>query len=95
MRSFNRFELKYLLHADSVDLLARDLAGPLRPDRHGHDGRYALTSLYYDSPDLVYYWAKVDALKVRRKLRIRHYETARPLGPDDDVFPAWSSPSSS
>lgn len=85
IRSFNRFELKYLVAAD-VAGPAADLGQWLRPDPQGDAGRYALTSLYYDSSDLTCYWAKVDGLKVRRKLRIRHYETPRPLRSDDPVF---------
>lgn len=85
-RSFNRFELKYVLHAGRVAAVEADLANHLRPDAHGDAGQYALTSLYYDSPDLVCYWAKIDGLKTRRKLRIRRYETGAALGPDDPVF---------
>jgi hypothetical protein len=85
-RSFNRFELKYLLDVGRIPALAADLANHLRPDQHGDAGQYALTSLYYDSPDLVCYWAKIDGLKTRRKVRIRRYETGRPLTPSDPVF---------
>jgi hypothetical protein len=86
IRSFNRFELKYLINTEQARAVAEDLVGFLSPDRHGEGGRYALTSLYYDSADLSCYWAKIDGLKVRRKLRIRHYESAALLGPDDPVF---------
>ena len=86
IRSFNRFELKYLLDVAQVAEVSGDLARYLRPDPYGEAGRYALTSLYYDSPDLVCYWAKIDGLKFRRKLRIRHYETSRSLEPGDPVY---------
>lgn len=86
IRSFNRFELKYLLDAGAVAEVADDLSRYLQPDRHGDTGRYALTSLYYDSADLVCYWAKVDGLKFRRKLRIRYYETRGPLADGGPVF---------
>ena len=56
-RSFNRFELKYVLSAARVPAVEADLANHLQPDSHGDGGQYALTSLYYDSPDLVCYWA--------------------------------------
>lgn len=86
IRSFNRFELKYLISTTQAGAVSADLLGFLSPDRHGEGGRYALTSLYYDSADLSCYWAKIDGLKVRRKLRIRHYESAAALDPADPVF---------
>ena len=86
IRSFNRFELKYLVTSGQAEALAADLADYLGPDPYGENGRYVLTSLYYDSLDLACYWAKLDGLKVRRKLRIRHYETAAELADTDPVF---------
>jgi SPX domain protein involved in polyphosphate accumulation len=49
-------------------------------------GCYYVTSLYYDGPDLGFYWEKADGLKFRRKLRIRHYESSGPLTADTPVF---------
>ena len=57
------------------------------PDDHGDSvGCYYLSSLYYDSPDFRFYWEKVDGIRFRRKLRIRHYESAEPLTADTPVF---------
>jgi len=57
------------------------------PDDHGNSvGCYYLSSLYYDSPDFRFYWEKVDGIKFRRKLRIRHYESSGPLTADAPVF---------
>jgi hypothetical protein len=39
--------------------------------------RYTVRSLYYDSPKLDFYWEKIDGVKVRRKLRIRSYNTLK------------------
>jgi hypothetical protein len=57
------------------------------PDEHGYnDGRYTLSSLYYDSPDLRCYRENEAGLKVRRKLRIRHYETGEVFTDESPVF---------
>ena len=87
IRRFNRFELKYLVPIRDAERFKEALRRNLVPDNHGDSaGCYYLSSLYYDSPDYRCYWEKVDGIKFRRKLRIRHYETAGPLTPDTPVF---------
>ena len=87
IRKFNRFELKYLVPLKAAEAFKHDLRANLVPDDHGDDvGAYALTSLYYDSPDFRFYWEKVDGVRLRRKLRIRRYETAELLTPETPVF---------
>jgi len=87
IRKFNRFELKYLITLQQAKLFKSALRAYLVPDEHGdNDGRYALASLYYDSPNLRCYWEKVDGVKFRRKLRIRRYETGEVLTEDTSVF---------
>jgi hypothetical protein len=57
------------------------------PDENGnHNGRYALSSLYYDSPDLRCYRENEDGVKFRRKLRIRRYETGEVFTDESPVF---------
>ncbi|MCG2785352.1 MAG: polyphosphate polymerase domain-containing protein [Anaerolineae bacterium] len=74
IRKFNRFELKYLLTLQQAERFKTALQAYLVADEHGNgNGRYPLSSLYYDSPDLRCYREKVDGLKFRRKLRIRLY----------------------
>jgi len=74
VRSFNRYELKYLLpHGRALDFVG-DLAGTCRPDPHSDPARgYSVYSLYWDSPDLDFFWEKIDGQKYRRKLRLRRY----------------------
>jgi len=87
IRKFNRFELKYLITLQQAELFKSALRTYLVPDEHGNNnGRYALASLYYDSPDLHCYWEKEDGLKFRRKLRIRRYETDEVLTDETPVF---------
>ncbi len=75
IRSFNRFELKYLLTSSQANAFRDDLLHFVDRDAHaGPTGSYPLTSLYYDSDDHRFYWEKIDGIKFRRKLRIRSYE---------------------
>lgn len=87
LRSFNRFELKYLLDLRKAECFKKDLEPNLVPDNHGSDnGRYSITSLYYDSPDMRCYREKEDGLKFRRKLRIRLYENDTSLTEETPIF---------
>jgi SPX domain protein involved in polyphosphate accumulation len=87
VRRFNRFELKYLLTLKQAELFKTALRAYLIADEHGNgNGRYTLTSLYYDSPDYRCYWEKVDGIKFRRKLRIRYYELQDTLTDNIPVF---------
>jgi len=73
IRRFNRFELKYILPVTRCARLIDELSEQIVPDRHGGDAGYCVVSLYYDSPDLQCFWAKIESLKYRRKLRLRVY----------------------
>jgi SPX domain protein involved in polyphosphate accumulation len=86
IRKFNRFELKYLLSLGQAERFKSALRAYMLHDEHAKDGRYALTSLYFDSPDLRCYWEKEYGLRVRRKLRIRRYDTDEPLTEESPVF---------
>lgn len=87
VRKFNRFELKYLLTLRQAELFKTALRAYLVADEHGNgDGRYPLTSLYFDSPDYRCYWEKVDGVKFRRKLRIRYYGDEQSIGEQTPVF---------
>lgn len=87
IRRFNRFELKYVVAIKAAEAFKRSLRPFLLPDGHGDRlGTYPLSSLYYDAPDLCFYREKVDGLKFRRKLRIRHYESCGPLTGETAVF---------
>lgn len=75
IRSFNRFELKYLLTSSQINAFRADLLRFVDCDIHsGPTGSYPLTSLYYDTADHRFYWEKIDGIRFRRKLRIRSYE---------------------
>ena len=87
IRKFNRFELKYLLPIEAAGTFRHELSAYLKPDSYGDgEGHYVVSSLYYDSPGYRFYWEKMEGIKFRRKLRIRHYETRVELTPDTGVF---------
>lgn len=73
LHSFNRYEIKYLLDEFKVPALREELAAHMAPDRFSPHGGYPVTSLYYDTPDLRFYWEKIEGLRFRRKLRMRLY----------------------
>jgi hypothetical protein len=87
LHEFNRFELKYVISLQQAERIKTDLKRYLVPDEHGHsNGRYALSSLYYDSPELRCYRENDGGLKFRRKLRIRRYETGEVFTDESPVF---------
>jgi SPX domain protein involved in polyphosphate accumulation len=78
IRRFNRFELKYILPVSQCARIIDDLRLHIPPDSHGGEAGYPLVSLYYDSPQLDCFWAKVEGIRFRRKVRLRIY-------PGDDI----------
>ena len=74
IRSFNRYELKYVVHASEIDGIVADVAHQMAPDRHGDaSGSYVISNLYYDSAQLHMLYSKLIGTNYRRKLRIRVY----------------------
>lgn len=73
--AFRRYELKYLLHREQARALFNELASQLPADPYSGLQGYWVNSLYYDSPDLQFFWAKVDGQRFRRKLRLRSYHS--------------------
>lgn len=87
VKKFNRFELKYVLSYQEAVKLKKEILKYALFDPYSKDnGKYYLSSLYYDTSDYKFYWEKVDGIKYRRKLRIRWYETEDGLSDDSRVF---------
>lgn len=75
---FHRFEFKYYVTPEQADQIYRELMFHMDPDPYaeGHEDKsYRVTSLYFDTDDLVHYYEKLDGIKTRKKFRIRTYET--------------------
>lgn len=74
IKEYSRHELKYLLNWQQYKILTKVLADYMAVDTHGDDqGRYTITSLYYDTDDYKAYWDKIEGHKFRRKVRLRVY----------------------
>ena len=86
LHAFNRYEIKYLMPVTAVQALRGELERHLDRDSHGSDGGYGVWSTYYDTRDLRFYWEKIEGLRFRRKLRIRHYGDRFTVDDDTNVF---------
>ncbi len=86
IRSFNRFELKFVIPELAAKRLQADLRPWVQPGSRSPDGGYRLESLYYDTADLRFYWEKIDGIRFRRKLRIRRCVAESAAAPSDAVF---------
>lgn len=86
LHAFNRYEIKYLMSSTALPVLRDHLARRMDADSHSGEGGYGVWSVYYDTRDLRFYWEKIEGLKYRRKLRIRHYGDRFGVGDDTDVF---------
>lgn len=73
LHAFNRYEIKYFVDEMKVPELRRELAARMDTDPYSPHGGYPVTSLYYDTADLRFYWEKIEGLKFRRKVRMRLY----------------------
>lgn len=73
LHAFNRYEIKYFVDELQVPELRRELEARMDSDPFSPHGGYPVSSLYYDTPDLRFYWEKIEGLRFRRKLRMRLY----------------------
>ncbi len=73
IRRFNRYELKYIVSVEKAAEIMKDLKELTEPDEYGGYNGYPIVSLYYDSPNMDFFWAKIEGIKFRRKLRLRIY----------------------
>lgn len=73
IRRFNRYELKYVLPWAKCEAILKELRAHIPVDRNGGPAGYRVVSLYYDSPEHDFFWAKVEGIRFRRKVRLRAY----------------------
>jgi hypothetical protein len=71
--SFERFEYKYLLPGPLLGAVRGFIAPYTRPDAHA-GGRYTVTNLYLDTPELDFYQEHLLGAADRFKLRLRTYD---------------------
>ncbi|GIJ76755.1 VTC domain-containing protein [Micromonospora phaseoli] len=85
LHAFNRYEIKYLVPTDDVPALRAELTARMDLDSHGGSTGYGVWSVYYDTDQLRFYWEKIEGLKFRRKLRVRHYGDRSTISDDTIV----------
>nr|WP_235717421.1 polyphosphate polymerase domain-containing protein [Mycolicibacterium goodii] len=85
MHAFNRYEIKYFVDEMRVPELRDELTAHMDTDPYSPRGGYPVTSLYYDTPDLRFYWEKIEGLRFRRKLRMRLYGAPSACADDTPV----------
>lgn len=86
LHAFNRYEIKYLVDAAMAEDLRAEMETRLDRDRHSGEQGYGIWSVYYDTRHLRFYWEKIEGLRFRRKLRIRHYGDRFAVGADTLVY---------
>ena len=79
-QTLNRFEVKYLVDTRLVPSLVEEFAPYTQPDPHSPTWGYSTSSVYWDTPDLAFFWEKIEGVPFRRKLRFRRY------GATPDIF---------
>ncbi len=73
-----RYELKYIVEETRAQAIAGFLRGYLCPSSYNRPGPVpgeSVVSLYFDSPDLLFYRQACTGLRNRIKLRVRHYDS--------------------
>lgn len=69
-----RHELKIILPAEKIESFKESIAPWCDVDAHaGPLGCYEVGSLYYDTPDLRFFWDREESVGYRRKVRLRSY----------------------
>src|SRR5688572_18235681 len=62
----NRFEVKYFVATRQVPALVADLEPFSTADVHAEGpGGYSVFSVYWDTPELLFFWQKVEGVKQR------------------------------
>ena len=85
LHRFNRYEIKYLVAESRLTELHAQIERRMQRDPH-QQRPTRVSSLYYDTRDLRFYWEKIDGLRFRRKLRIRIYGAPETVSDDSTVY---------
>ncbi len=74
MLDVSRREIKYEIDSCQELKLKRLLSAVLEGDKHNGKDGYRVRSLYFDTPDALDYYEKIDGLENRKKIRLRIYD---------------------
>lgn len=72
----NRLEYKYLVPLELLPTIRGEIAPFVEVDpyvRNTGQNYYIVHSLYFDTPDLSYYYDKIEGIDIRKKVRLRRY----------------------
>lgn len=85
IKSFKRYEKKYLINQKQYDELLERLTEYMNPDEHCKFGKnYSIYNIYYDTKDSQVISHSISSPKYKEKLRLRSYYV--PKNPEDKVF---------
>lgn len=85
IKSFKRYEKKYLLNQEQYDEIIKRLKEYMEPDEHCKDGKnYSIYNVYYDTEDNQVIRHSISKPYYKEKLRLRSYKI--PKGENDKVF---------
>lgn len=72
----SRYEYKFKIPLDLINDVRKFIKPYMKFDpyleKHGNR-RYTVRSIYFDTPELDFYYEKIDGVKIRKKLRVRTY----------------------
>ena len=86
LHRFNRYEIKYFLPETQIPEFREKVRSRMGEDSNKNNQSKRITSLYYDTSDLKFYWEKIEGLRFRRKLRIRVYGEPETINDESAVF---------
>ena len=86
LHRFNRYEIKYFLPESSIQEFRDKVSARMSEDAHANELSRRISSLYYDTSDLRFYWEKIEGLRFRRKLRIRVYGEPETINDESPAF---------
>ena len=72
-----RLEYKYLMSASKFQKIKKEIIPYLILDKHAEKNKnkeYTVRSIYFDTPQLCYYFEKIEGIKDRKKIRVRVYD---------------------
>jgi hypothetical protein len=74
-----KLEYKFLVRNENLNLLKSRLLPFIEPDEfasESSENEYTVRSIYFDSSSYNFYHEKIEGIKIRKKLRIRGYDSA-------------------
>ena len=69
-----RFEKKYIISTETARVLSQRLSYVMRPDAAGLNGRYRVSTLYFDDCHNTTFHEKLGGALTRDKYRVRYYD---------------------